>query len=64
MAKRIYRELPDATKEKISASLRNRMMDPAHRAKISKSMEEYWASIPSRDGEKNKSENPQPDGIV
>lgn len=46
--KRQYRELPQETKDKISAANRNRPKSTAHKQHISQAMTKYWASVPSR----------------
>ena len=49
--KRKYRELSDATKEKISKSLTGKKRDYTTRQKLSNSLKNYWKSVPSRDDE-------------
>lgn len=51
--KRQYRELSDATKAKISQSMKNRSMSMTHKQRISKSMKEYWKTIPNKPQESN-----------
>lgn len=58
--KRLYRDLDDSTKQKISASLKNRKKSLTHCQAISNGMKEYWKNIPYRDG-KNNSDNPDTD---
>ena len=50
-------ELNDATKHRISQSLRGRSMSETHKQAISNSMKAYWATIPNKPSENNKSEN-------
>jgi hypothetical protein len=59
--KRQYREVDDATKERISASLRGRSKSITHAQAISQGMKEYWQGVPSREanGSSNKTSNPQ-----
>lgn len=59
--KRRYRELDDATKQKISQSLKGRSKSYSHSQNISKGLKDYWQSVPS----KNKSVEPEKaDGIM
>lgn len=56
---RQFRELSDETKRKISTSMVNRPKSDQHKQNISKSMKEYWQTIPNKpqtDAE-NKSTN-------
>lgn len=46
--KRQYRELSDATKQKISRKLKNQSKSEAHRQAISESMIMYWKEIPNK----------------
>lgn len=46
--KRQYRQLDDATKQKISQSLRNRSLSMSHKERISNGMKEYWKGIPNK----------------
>ena len=46
--KRQYRELPQETKNKISAATRNKPKSYAHKQHISQAMTKYWASVPNR----------------
>lgn len=55
--KRTYRQMNDATKLRISQSLRGRSMSEKHKQAISDGMKAYWASIPSRPNENNISDN-------
>lgn len=43
--KRKYREMDDATKQKISDSLRNRSKSASHRTAISDGLKNYWADF-------------------
>ena len=64
--KREYLELSDATKARISASMRNKPKSKKHRDNISKAMKAYWSTIPHApvEGAKNKKSNPQPNVIM
>ena len=55
--KRLYRDLDDMTKRKISQSLTGRSMSDTHRQAISDAMKAYWAKIPYRPNENNDSKN-------
>ena len=46
--KRQYRELSDATKEKISLSTTGVHKSAAHRAHLSQALKTYWAQVPHR----------------
>ncbi len=46
--KRIYRELKDETKAKISQSSKNRPKSDSHKTHISQSMKRYWQTVPHR----------------
>ncbi len=46
--KRIYRELDDATKEKISQSSKGKAKSVSHRQHLSQSLKNYWRGVPSR----------------
>ena len=52
--KRQYRELPQETKDKISAANRNKPKSYAHKQHISQAMTKYWASVPSRENNTDK----------
>ncbi len=54
--KRQFRQLNDATKHRISQSLRGRSMSETHKQAISDSMKAYWATIPNKPNENNESE--------
>ena len=43
--KRIYRDVPTQTREKISAQLKGRSKTADHRQKIAQAMERYWSTI-------------------
>jgi len=59
--KRRHRELDDATKQKISQSLKGRSKSYSHSQNISKGLKNYWQRVPS----KNKSVEPEKaDGIM
>lgn len=46
--KRIYRELDNSTKEKISAAAKGKPKAAAHKEHISQAMKKYWQGIPNR----------------
>jgi hypothetical protein len=46
--KRQYRELSDATKQKISKATTRKPKSESHKEHISQAMKRYWASIPSK----------------
>lgn len=46
--KRQYRELDDATKQKISMSLKGRGKSATHSEKISNAMKDYWKQVPAK----------------
>ena len=46
--KRIYRELDNSTKEKISAVAKGKPKAAAHKEHISQAMKKYWQGIPNR----------------
>ena len=48
IGKRIYRELDDATKEKISKSSQGKQKSASHRQHISQAMLKYWQGIPNK----------------
>ena len=45
---RQFRELSDLTKQRISQSLTGRPLSDIHKANISKSMKDYWQTIPNK----------------
>ena len=50
--KRQYRELEDATKQKISQSSKNKPKSETHKQHISQAMIDYWETVEHRpDGE-------------
>lgn len=51
---RIFRNLDDATKQRISQKLKNRSLSDSHRQAISDGMRAYWATIPSKPIENNE----------
>ena len=53
--KRQYRDLRDDTKRRISQSLKGRSFSDSHKQAISDAMRQYWATIPYRPSENNKS---------
>ena len=46
--KRLYRELSDETKQKISKATANKPKSASHRAHISQGMKKYWQGIPNK----------------
>ena len=54
--KRMYRELNEKTKQKISQALRGRRKSAAHIQAISKAMKKYWESIPKKTEDEIKEE--------
>lgn len=46
--KRQYRELDDATKQKISQKLKNRSKSMTHKENISNGMRKYWQGVQHR----------------
>lgn len=46
--KRQYRELEDATKQKISQSSKNKPKSETHKQHISQAMIDYWQTVPNR----------------
>lgn len=47
--KRQYRQLDDETKQKISASTRNKPKSEEHKEHIRQGMLQYWETVPNRD---------------
>jgi len=47
--KRKYRELDDEVKAKISHSTKGKAKTMRHRQNLSRSLKNYWQSVPSRD---------------
>ncbi|MCD8291914.1 MAG: hypothetical protein LUC91_10495 [Prevotella sp.] len=45
---RLYRELSEVTKAKISQAMKGRSKTPTHKEKIGKGMKEYWKNIPNK----------------
>lgn len=54
---RIYRQMDDASKLRISNKLKGRSLTDSHKQAISDSMKAYWATIPNKPNENNESEN-------
>lgn len=46
--KRQYRELSDATKQKISKATTRKPKSESHKEHISQAMKRYWAGIPNK----------------
>lgn len=55
--KRLFRNLRDDTKMRISQRLKGRSLSDTHKQAISDAMKEYWATIPYRPTENNESNN-------
>lgn len=55
--KRIYRQLSDATKQRISQRLKGRSMTDTHKEAISQSMKAYWQTVPNKPTENNDNKN-------
>ena len=55
--RRIFRNLRDDTKMRISQSLQGRSHSETHKQAISDAMKAYWSTIPSRDVENNENNN-------
>lgn len=51
--KRLYRQLDDETKQKISKSNRNRPKSDQHKQRISQGMKGYWQNVPNRPDDTN-----------
>lgn len=65
--KRKYRQLSDSTKQRISQSLKGRGKSSQHSQKISDGLKSYWKQIPDSpevEAQKNKSVEPEKDGIM
>ena len=54
---REYRNLNDATKQRISQKLKNRTLSDSHKQAIADSMRAYWATIPNKPNKNNQSTN-------
>ena len=54
---RIFRQMDDATKLRISQRLRGRSMSDTHQQAISDGMKAYWKTIPNCPNENNESKN-------
>lgn len=54
---RLYRQLNDATKQRISQRLKGRSMADSHKEAISQSMKAYWKTIPNKPNENNSDNN-------
>ncbi|MBQ9073706.1 MAG: hypothetical protein IJY30_04525 [Muribaculaceae bacterium] len=50
---RQYRQLGDATKQRISQRLKGRSMTDSHKQAISDGMKAYWATIPNKPNDGN-----------
>lgn len=49
--KRLYRELEDITKLKISQALKGRSKSTSHKENISQGLKNYWKTVPKRENE-------------
>ena len=55
---RLYRNMNDATKQRISQRLKGRSMSDSHKQAISDGMKAYWKTIPYKPtDENNESKN-------
>lgn len=52
---RIYRQMDDTSKLRISNRLKGRSLTDSHKQAISDSMKAYWATIPNKPSENNES---------
>lgn len=55
--KRLYRQMNDATKLRISQKLKGRSMTDSHKQAISNGMKAYWLTIPNKPNENNENKN-------
>jgi len=55
--KRKFREMDDATKQKISQSLRGKSKSFTHKENISNKLKAYWKNIPHRSKDNNTDNN-------
>lgn len=53
---RIYRQMDDTSKLRISNRLKGRSLTDSHKQAISDGMKAYWATIPNKPNENNESE--------
>lgn len=53
---RIYRQMDDTSKLRISNRLKRRSLTDSHKQAISDGMKAYWATIPNKPNENNESE--------
>jgi hypothetical protein len=56
--KRKYRELDDSVKMKISQANKGKKKSAWHRQHLSQALQDYWKSVPSRNGIDNNSVKP------
>lgn len=56
--KRKYRELDDETKQKISQTSKGKCKTAAHRQHLSRALQNYWKTVPSKFGTGNNSVKP------
>ena len=53
--KRQFRELSDDTKKKISQSAKGKRKSYSHRQHLSQALQDYWKTVPSKNGIDNNS---------
>lgn len=53
---RIYRQMDDTSKLRISNRLKGRSLTDSHKQAISDGMKAYWETIPNKPNENNESE--------
>lgn len=53
---RIYRQMDDTSKLRISNRLKGRSLTNSHKQAISDGMKAYWATIPNKPNENNENE--------
>lgn len=53
---RVYRQMDDTSKLRISNRLKGRSLTDSHKQAISDGMKAYWATIPNKPNENNESE--------
>lgn len=51
--KRKYREMDDATKQKISQKMKGKPKSFMHKQHISQGMKDYWREVPNRNNHDN-----------
>ena len=53
--KRKYRELDDRIKQSIGQALRGKPKSESHKQHLSQALQDYWKTVPSRNGNDNNS---------